>query len=91
MNRRSGFGLSMLLMSLWMGQTALTGSAGTLSVSMGIMSATLACFGGAILSGIFEPETIPDEEISSLATRVIATMFTIGLIASLLLLILPYV
>ena len=45
MQRRSDVGLSMLLMSLWMGQTALTESR-TVSMVTGISAVTLAFFGG---------------------------------------------
>jgi len=75
MDRRSGFGLSMLLMSLWMGQTALTESAVVLSTSMGIMSVTLTCFSGGILSGGFDPDAISNEEMGSLAVQATVTMF----------------
>ena len=85
MQRRSGFGLSMLLMSLWMGQTALTESR-TVSLAMGISAVTLAFFGGGLLSGHFEPETIPDEKMSPLASRVLVAMLVVGVIAFLLIL-----
>lgn len=80
----------MLLMSLWMGQTALTES-GVLSLTMGVLSVTLAGLGGGILSGLFEPEAIPDEEMSTLASRTILAMLAIGLIAFLLIFLVPYV
>jgi len=90
MNRRSGFGLSMLVMSLWMGQTALT-ELGVFSLVWGAGSVTLAGFGGGILSGLFEPEAIPDEEMDTLESRIILLMISIGLVASLLIFLTSYV
>jgi hypothetical protein len=84
MNRRSGFAVSMLVMSLWMGQTALTES-GLFTVAWGVASITLTCLSGAILSGIYEPEAIPDEELSPLSSRLILAMLLIGVVVSLLL------
>ncbi len=89
MNRRSGFALSMLVMSLWMGQTALT-ELGLFSVAWGIAAATLACLSGAILSGLYTPEEIPEEELSPLASRLIIGMVLFGVIVSLLMLF-PYI
>ncbi len=89
MQRRSGFGLSMLLMSLWMGQTALTESR-TVSLAMGISAITLAFFGGGLLSGYFKPEAIPDEKMSPLASRILVTMLVVGMMAFLLILALQY-
>jgi hypothetical protein len=48
MNRRSELALSMLVMSLWLGQTALIES-GLFSVAWGVASVTLTCLSGAIL------------------------------------------
>jgi hypothetical protein len=84
MNRRSGLALSMLVMSLWMGQTALTES-GLFSVAWGVASITLTCLSGTILAGVYEPETIPDEELSPLASRILVAMLLIGGVASFLL------
>ena len=89
MNRRSGLALSMLVMSLWMGQTALTES-GLFSVAWGVATLALTCLSGAILSGIYEPEAIPDEELSPLSSRLILAMLLIGGVASFLLF-LPYI
>jgi hypothetical protein len=87
MNRHSGLALSMLVMSLWMGQTALTES-GLFSVAWGVATLALTCLSGAILSGIYEPEAIPDEELSPLSSRILVAMLLIGVIVSLLLLLL---
>jgi hypothetical protein len=89
MQRRSGFGLSMLLMSLWMGQTALAESR-TVSLAMGISAVTLAFFGGGVLSGYFEPEAIPDEKMSTLSSRILVAMLVVGAVAVLLILALQY-
>ncbi|ESS05333.1 MAG: hypothetical protein A07HB70_02375 [uncultured archaeon A07HB70] len=75
----------MLVMSLWMGQTALSES-GLFSVAWGVATVTLACLSGTILAGVYEPEAIPDEELSSLASRILLAMLLIGVIVSLLLL-----
>lgn len=83
MNRQSGFALSMLIVSFSMGQTALTES-GLFSVGWGVASITFACLSGAILSGMYEPEGIPDEELSPLASRIIIAMLITGLIVLLL-------
>ena len=85
MQRRSGFGLSMLLTSLWMGQTALTES-GIVSLAMGISAVALAFFGGGLLLGHFEPEAIPDEKMGPLASRILVAMLVIGVMAFLLIL-----
>jgi hypothetical protein len=87
MKRRSGLGLSMLLMSFWMGQTALTES-GIVSLGMGSLAVTLACIGGGMLSGHFEPEAIPDEKLRPLTSRLLVAMLIVGAGASLLLLVL---
>ena len=87
MKRRSGFALSMFVMSLWMGQTALTES-GLFSVAWGVAAVTLTCLGGAILSRVYEPEAIPDKELSPLMSRIVITTFLIGVVASLLIFIL---
>ena len=84
MNRRSGLALSMLVMSLWMGQTALTES-GLFSMAWGVASVTLTCLSGTILAGVYEPEAIPDEELSPLASRILVAMLLIGGVASFLL------
>ena len=84
MNRRSGFALSMVVMSLWMGETALTES-GLFSIAWGIVTVTLACLSGTIFFGFYEPEAIPDEELSPLMSRILIAMLIIGVIASLLL------
>ncbi|GGI95202.1 hypothetical protein GCM10008995_01690 [Halobellus salinus] len=81
----------MLLMSLWMGQTALTESGLVISLGMGIPAVMLACFGGSILTGVFEPEGIPDEQMSSLTSLLIAAMLAVGVIALLLIVLFPYV
>lgn len=91
MNRRSGFALSMLLISLWMGKTALTESGMVLSLAISISAVSLACFGGSILTGVFEPEAIPDEQMDSLISLVLMAMFIIGVIALLLSIFLPIV
>jgi hypothetical protein len=83
MNRRSGFALSILVISLWMGQTALTES-GSLLIASGIATVTLTCLSGAILSGVYEPEAIPNEELSPLASRITIAMLLAGVIVSLL-------
>jgi hypothetical protein len=77
----------MLLMSFWMGQTALTES-GIVSLGMGSLAVTLACIGGGMLSGHFEPEAIPDEKLRPLASRLLVAMLIVGAGASLLLLVL---
>jgi hypothetical protein len=79
----------MLLMSLWMGQTTLTRSRLVVSLAMGALAVSLACFGGSILTGVFEPEAIPDERMSSLTSLVIVVMFAVGVIALLLVVFLP--
>ena len=85
MNRHSGLALSMLVMSLWMGQTALTES-GVFSVAWGVVSITLCL--STILAGVYEPEAIPDEELSPLASRIPVATLLIGVVVSLLLLLL---
>lgn len=80
----------MLVMSLWMGQTALT-EPGVLSLAWGVGSVTLAGFGGGMLSGLFEPKAIPDEELGTLASRIILLMVGISLVASLLIFFTPYI
>jgi|APHM01.1.fsa_nt_gi hypothetical protein len=84
MKRQSGLALSMLIVSLWMGQTALTES-GLLSVAWGVACITLTCLSGAILSGVSEPEAIPDEELSPLASRILIAMLLTCVILFLLL------
>jgi hypothetical protein len=73
----------MLIVSLSMGQTALTES-WRFSVGWGVASITLTCLSGAILSGMYEPEAIPDEELSPLASRIIIAMLITVLIVLLL-------
>ncbi len=75
----------MLIVSLWMGQTALTES-GLFSAAWGIAAVTLTCLSGAILSGVYEPEAVPDEELSPLASRLLIALFLTCVILSLLLL-----
>lgn len=84
MNRRSGFGLSMLLMTLWLGQTALTTARFVLSLSIGTMAVVLGCVSGSILSGVYQPDAIPDEEMGSLQSFFVVTMFSIGILSLLL-------
>lgn len=79
----------MLLMSLWWGQTALTESGLVVSLAIGILAVSLACFGGSILTGVFEPEAIPDEQLSSLTSLIVVAMVAVGVIALLLILLLP--
>lgn len=89
MKRRSAYGLSLLMLSLWMLQTALSES-GVLFLSIGVTSLTLAGVGGGILSGAFEPETVPDEEMGTLASRIVLAMLSIGLMAFVLVSLIPY-
>jgi uncharacterized membrane protein len=89
MNRRTGFAFSMILIGLWWGQTAISQS-GIVSLLMGILAVTLTCFGCGILSGIVQPEAIPDEEMSTLASRVIASMVIFGVLSLLVIILLPY-
>ena len=89
MQRRSGFGLSILLMSLWMGQTAFAESR-AVSLATGISAVTLAFFGGGILSGYFEPEAIPTKKMGTLSSRILMTMLVVGAVAVLLILALQY-
>lgn len=79
----------MLLMGLWMGQTALTESGLVVSLAAGIPGVSLACLGGSILIGVFEPEAIPDEQLSSLTSLIVVAMFAVGVIALLLILLPP--
>ena len=83
MNRRSGLAVSMLVMSLWMGQTALSES-GLSSVALGVATLALTCLGGALISGFYEPEAIPEEELSPLRSRFLLAMLLIGVVVSLL-------
>lgn len=71
----------MILTSFWMGQSALT-EPGVVSVIMDICSVTLAGFSGVILTRVSEPEAIPDEEMSTLTSRLVVTMLLTGLAAS---------
>jgi uncharacterized membrane protein len=89
MNRRTGFAFPMILIGLWWGHTAISQS-GIVSLLMGVLAVTLTCFGGGILSGIFQPEAIPDEEMSTLASRVIASMVIFGVLSLLMIVLLPY-
>jgi uncharacterized membrane protein len=89
MNRRTGFAFPMILIGLWWGHTAISQS-GIVSLLMGVLAVTLTCFGGGILSGIFQPEAIPDEEMSTLASRVIASMIIFGVLSLLMIILLPY-
>jgi hypothetical protein len=68
----------MLLLCLWIGQTALTESELVLSLALGSAAVSLACFGGSILAGVVEPEAIPDEQMSSLASLVLGGMLVTG-------------
>lgn len=68
----------MLLMSLWMGQAAHTDSRLVVSLAMGVLSVGLACLGGSILTGVFEPEAIPDEQLRPLTSIILVAMFVIG-------------
>lgn len=89
MNRRTGFAFSMILVGLWWGQTAIYQS-GIVSLLMGISAVTLICFGGGIFSGIFQPEAISDEEMSTLASLIIASMIIVGVLSLLMIVLLPY-
>ncbi|MEZ3114371.1 hypothetical protein RYH80_00320 [Halobaculum sp. MBLA0147] len=80
MNRRTGFGLSMLLASLWVGQTAL-GEPAVVAAAVGVVAVALAAFAGGILTGVIEPERIPDEEMSRLATGAFLTLLVVGGVA----------
>ncbi|ESS10331.1 MAG: hypothetical protein A07HR60_02345 [uncultured archaeon A07HR60] len=75
----------MLIISLWMGQTALTES-GLFSAAWGIAAVTLTCLSGAILSGAYGPEPIPTEELSPLPSRLLIALLLTCVILSLLLL-----
>jgi hypothetical protein len=83
-NRRSGLAVSMFVMSLWMGQAAL-GESGLSSVALGVATLALTCLGGALIFGFYEPEAIPEEELSPLRSRFLLAMLLIGVGVSLLL------
>jgi len=72
-----------------MGYTALTESR-IVSLAIGISAVTLAFFGGGLLSGYFEPESIPDEKMSTLSSRILVAMLVVGAVAVLLILALQY-
>jgi hypothetical protein len=78
-------GLTLLLMSLVWGQTAVFQSDSELVFLLtGGSAVGLACFGGAIVSGVITPQSIPDDELSPLATRLLVVCASIGLFAILL-------
>lgn len=70
-------------MSLWWGLTAVSQS-GLVSLLMGVSAVGLACLGDGILSGVIVPNSIPDDELSPLATRIFAVFVGVGAIAILL-------
>jgi len=57
---------------------------------MGSSAVTLACFGGRLLSGHFEPEAILYKKMSTLASRILMTMLVVGVMAVLVILALQY-
>jgi hypothetical protein len=79
----------MLLMGLYWGQTALSES-GVILLGMVISTITLMGFGGGIIFGIVEPEAIPDEEMSTLASRSCLLMLIIGGLSLLVIVLWPY-
>jgi hypothetical protein len=89
MNRRTGFAFSMILIGLWWGQTAISQS-GIISLLTGILAVTLTCFGGGILSGVFQPDAIADEEMSTLASHIITFILIVGVLSLLMIVLLPY-
>jgi hypothetical protein len=90
MKRRTGFGLSMLLMGLWWGQSALFQS-GSISLVMGMSAVTLIGFSGGVLSGAVKPGAIPEEEMSPLASYCLVAMLIVGSISLLLIVLLVYI
>ena len=82
MRRDSAFGLAFVLMSLVWGQTAVFQSDSELVFLLtGGSAVGLACLGGAIISGRVTPRSIPDDELSPLATRLLVVFASIGLFA----------
>lgn len=78
----------MLLMSLWWGQTAFFHS-GFVSLATGACAVSLACLGGGLLSGVLEPGAIPDEQMGSVTSRIMLAMLVVGVIAFLLIFLVP--
>jgi hypothetical protein len=68
----------------WIGQTALSES-GLSSVALGIATLALTCLSGALISGFYQPEAIPEEELSPLRSCFLLAMLLIGVVVSLLL------
>lgn len=90
MNRRTGFGLSMLVVSFWLFQTGLIES-GIASLLMHALALSLSCFAASIITGVYEPENIPDEAMSPLASRVALAAAALSVVIFLLLVLLPRV
>lgn len=78
----------MLVMDLWLAQTALTES-GAVSLLVGVSAVVLAGFSGGILWGLSEPDAIPADELSPLTSRLVIAMLVVGLVASLGILLIP--
>lgn len=90
MKRRSGLGLSMVLVSLPAGRTALAES-GAVSPAMGVAAVVLAGLGAALLSGVYDPDAIPDETPDPTARRLLVASLLTGGAAVLVLAALLYV
>ncbi|WP_303703933.1 hypothetical protein [Haloquadratum walsbyi] len=83
MRRHSALGLTFLLMSLWWGRTAISQS-GFVSLLTGASAVGLGFLGGAIISGVVTPSSIPDTKLGPLATRIFVIFSSIGAVAILL-------
>jgi hypothetical protein len=57
-----------------MGRAALSES-GLSSVALGVATLALTCLSGALISGFYEPEAIPEEELSPLRSRFLLSFF----------------
>lgn len=77
MNRRSELGLTIPLVSLLFGRLGAAES-GVVSLWAGGFTITLACFGGALLAGVVDPDAVPDEELDTRATLSFAVLIIGG-------------
>lgn len=75
--------MSVLVMSLWWGQTALAQS-GVLSAVIGVSALSLACLGSGVLLRVIEPNSIPDEEMGTLTSRLVGMVLGVGTVAGVL-------
>ncbi len=76
-NRLRAFGLSVLLLAAWLGQTAVVES-GLVGLLLAGGAVGVTGFGGGVLLGAIEPDPIPDEQLEPLTGGFVGVTLLVG-------------